>query len=156
MSDKTVFVISSGSYSDYSVHGVLDVKTRAEANDMVARINAIDDGGFSGPYRVEGLSIIAPDVERVSTLIIEQNIWDDGSASEPETRYHCDWPFDSIFEPGPLVWRWVRAPGHKGKGGRLEVSGTDHERVRKVFSDRSAMLRAGDPLRGRVSAGGKS
>jgi hypothetical protein len=54
----------------------------------------------------------------------------------------------------PVTWRWVRAPVHDGKGGRLEVYGTDEQRVRQTFSDRKAQLLTEDAFRMRREAKG--
>lgn len=145
MSTKTVNVISSGSYSDYRVHAVVEGSLK-DAKRLVDRANGIRDS-YHDEYVVESLPVVTADVERVSILSLQENIWDDGTTTEAHERTNVEWPFDALHEQGALSWRWVRAPMHKNRGGRLEVSGTDHERVRKVFSDRRAALMTDDALR---------
>lgn len=145
MSAATVNVISSGSYSDYRVHAVVE-GTLKDAKRLVDRANGIRDS-YHDEYVVESLPVVSPDVERVSILTIQEQIWDDGGTDEHHERTNVEWPFDTVYDLADVSWRWVRAPMHKNRGGRLEVRGTDHERVRKVFSDRRAALMADDALR---------
>lgn len=152
---KDVYVISKGDYSDYSV--LCACPTKKDADVIAKRMNE-DDDVWGGPVRVERLPVHTADVEKVAILRMRVNIWDDGTTTLESASVSHEWPFDTVFDdPMPMKWRWVRAPVHGGRGGRLEVSGTDHERVRRVFSDRRAMLltddamRAKREMRGRVS-----
>jgi len=145
MSAETVHVISSGSYSDYRVHAVVK-GTKADAEALVARANGIRDS-YHDAYTVESLPTVSSDVERVSILSIQENVWDDGTTGDHYERTSVEWPFDTLYDLSEVSWRWVRAPAHHGRGGRLEVRGTDHERVRRVFSDRRAALMVDDALR---------
>lgn len=145
MSAETVYVISSGSYSDYRVHAVVKGGVK-DAQRLVDRANGIRDS-YHDDYTVESLPVVTADVERVSILSLQENIWDDGTTTELHERTSVEWPFDTMYDLADLSWRWVRAPMHKNRGGRLEVRGTDHERVRKVFSDRRAALMTDDALR---------
>lgn len=138
-----VLVISSGSYSDYRVHAVVD-GTREEAEALAAR--AQRHQGY-GDYEIETLPVVKPDVQRVSILLLTATVWDNDLVTDQRERTETTWPFDSPWDVRDVSWRWVRAPIHQNKGGRLDVHGTDHERVRKVFSDRLAMLRTDDAMR---------
>ena len=138
-----VLVISSGSYSDYRVHAVID-GTRDEAEALAQRAGL----GHYDEYRIETLPVVKPDVQRVSVLLLTATVWDqDALVTDQHERTETTWPFDSVWDVVDVSWRWVRAPMHQGKGGRLDVHGTDHERVRKVFSDRLAMFRTDDAMR---------
>lgn len=149
---KSKWVISRGSYSDYRVLCIVDGK-KSDAKMLAARMNATGDSWGDG-YDIEEMPIVSPDVQRVEILNLTSEISDDGTTQERDPRISVEWPFDSLFGAPDLSWRWVRAPCHNGKGGRLEVWGTDHERVRKVFSDRRAMLLSDDALRAKREATG--
>lgn len=144
---KTVYVIASGEYSDYRVLAVVD-GTEAEAEVLAARAN---HGEPYKEFRVEALPVVAPDVQQITCLSMQVTIWDDGTTDEEHQRIDARWPFDLLWsdEGRPVGARWVRAPMHQGKGGRLEVRGADHERVRKTFSDLRAALLADDAMRAR-------
>jgi len=138
----TMWVIASGSYSDYRVHAVCDSKKTAKT--IAARANA-DRDGYHDDYVIEELVYVDdPQISKVETLRLSVNIWDDGTETEDRESYSVEWPFDTLYGLSDCTWRWVRAPMHKNKGGRLEVSGTDHERVRKVFGERRALIHSDD------------
>jgi len=152
MSDKKfIWVISSGSYSDYRVNAAFDSKKTAKA--VAARANASEDG-----YRefwVESLPYFDdPNIQRVETLSLHCEIWDSGKVDESDPWYRIEWPFDALYEIVDCRWRWVRAPIHKNLGGRLEVSGTNHELVRKVYGEKKSALMYDDALRSRGSMSG--
>lgn len=143
---KTMWVISSGSYSDYRVQAVCDSKETAET--IVARANADRSGGYRSEYEVEELVYMDdPKVQKVETLRLSVTIWDDGTETQDTQAYDVEWPFDSLYGLTECEWRWVRAPVHDGKGGRLDIRGTDHERVRKVFGERRALIHSDDAFR---------
>lgn len=131
-------------YSDYRVKCVCPSKKDAE---QVATKMRGDEDGWDSDARAEPFPIITGDVEKVEYLRIAEEIRDDGERNESSESVRSIWPFGDIYQPVACEWRWVRAPVHQGKGGRLEVGGIDHERVRKVFSDRRAQLIADDAMR---------
>lgn len=139
----TVHVISSGSYSDHRVFAVVQ-GTREQAEALAAR--ASQGSPYYG-YDVEELLVVSPDVQQVSLLTLLIDVWDDGSAGEVRESIQTVWPFDSVYGTPDVSRRWVRAPIHHGLGGRLEVRGTDHERVRKAYSETLAVLRTDSVLR---------
>lgn len=140
-----VWVVSTGSYSDYRVLCACPTKKDAE---RVARKYGSDAG-------IESLPIVGGEVEKVDVLHLSTTLWDDGAETDTSDRIsHC-WPFEPWEDVAPLIWRWVRAPMHKNKGGRLDVHGTDHTRVRKVFSDRRAETIAEPAVRMRKEAQGR-
>lgn len=152
MSDR-IYVVSAGTYSDYAVLCACNSKSDAA---IIAK-KVTDSGiGWRGDARVESLPVVTSDVAPVSVLRLSENIFDDDRLAGYDEQVRVEWPFDSLFgDAVPLHWRWVRAPIHEGKGGRLEVSGTDHERVRKVFSERKALLRTDDAFRARREVNGR-
>lgn len=140
---KKMWVVSAGSYSDYRVLAVCDCKKTAVK--LVDRYNA---GGSYGYARVESLSYVDdPNISRVEVLSMSTTLWDDGSEDVQDNQFRVEWPFEPLYTHEDCVWRWVRAPIHGGKGGRLDVYGTDHERVRKVFGERRALLIMDDAFR---------
>lgn len=139
---KEMWAITSGSYSDYRVHAICD--SEATAEKIVARANK----GGNERYMVESFSFVDdPEISMVDILHISVNIWDNGTQDAVSERYSAEWPFDSTYGLADCFWRWVRAPIHGGRGGRLDVWGTDHERVRKVFGDQRAMFLVDDAMR---------
>jgi hypothetical protein len=153
---ETVWVISRGSYSDYRV--LAQVRgSKKDAELLAARANAAGDDLYGDPYEVESLPVVSPDVQKVETLMLIAEIRDQGpSVKDEKVSIRVEWPFDSLYALAKVEWRWVRAPVHQGRGGRLEVWGTDHERVRKVYGDRKAMLLSDDAMRAkRESRGGR-
>ena len=149
--ERKVWVVSSGSYSDYRVLCACPDKKTAET--VSAKMAAA--GGWRSDTRVESLTLVTDDVERVSILWLSVNLWDDGTESDSVESFRYEWPFDALFDDAkPVHWRWVRTPFHLNSGGRLEVSGTDHERVRKAFSDHRGQIKSDDALRARKARGG--
>lgn len=141
---KTMWAVSSGSYSDYRVHAVCD--SEATAKTIVARANA--DANTYERYEIEELAFIDdPTIKKAETLRLRVNIWDDGTETQQSETFIVEWPFDTLWDLTDCSWRLVRAPIHNGKGGRIEVWGTDHERVRKVFGERRALFHSDDAFR---------
>lgn len=142
-----MWAVSSGSYSDYRVLCVC--ATKKDAERIIAR--AADE--FADEMRVEQ-KILADDTTAPEEILnLTVNLWDDGTEGGHREWVRAQWPWDYGYAP-PVKWRWVRAPIHDNKGGRLEVSGSDHERVRRVFSDRRAQIKAEDALRLKPETGG--
>jgi hypothetical protein len=146
---KKMWAVSRGSYSDYTVLCLL--KTKAEAKTLVKRMIEAGDDMYGDPPRVEEIPVVTADVEQVDILRMQVTLWDGGGEAEASATHWTKWPFDTIWieDAQPVHWRWVRAPCHNGRGGRLEVAGTDHERVRKVFGERKALIQTDPILRGK-------
>jgi hypothetical protein len=139
--------VSSGSYSDYRVMCVCPSKKDAKA---VAEKYNRDKSSSYDAAEVESLPIVTGDVEKVVTLSLSTTLWDDGRETDQRPAdLRVEWPFDAMYGTPDVYWRWVRAPMHGDKGGRLDVRGVDHERVRKVFSEQRAALIADDAYRAR-------
>lgn len=144
---KGTWVIARGSYSDYRV--LCACPSKKDAKTLAARFNSTETYEQAG---IEWLPEFDGQTERVEILLLSTTLWDDGSETEQRESFRTEWPFDGIYDHKPVNWRWVRAPCHHEKGGRLDVSGTDHERVRRVFSDKRAEIIATDVLRLRREA----
>lgn len=144
MTDQKVWVVASGEYSDYRVLCACDSKARAET---VAQLLRADQDRFRSDARVESLPLVMTDPEKVRLYHASVTVWDDGRVTDEREWITTEWPFDQWEPITPVWWRWVRAPVHKDKGGRLEIRGTDEQRVRRVLSDRKAQLLAEDAFR---------
>ena len=139
-SEQIAFVVTSGAYSDYSVSCVFlrreDAETWVDAgNSWSYRPNA----GADDEYRIEEFPLLGR-VATLETLRLNAGFDPDSGAllrEVVETRPVVvgDPP---EFEPcrhKVTVWEWARSIN-------LEVQGTDEERVRKVFSEQAAMIKA--------------
>lgn len=142
MTDR-VWLVSSGSYSDYRVLCAAPSKKAAE--DIVRTLNAADEWA---KYFAEQVPVIEQ-AERVAVYGLEAIITDAGTVREESARDRDEWNVDPLYPERrrPVTVRWVRAPCYNGRAGRLEVYGTDRERVRKTFSDMKAQLLADPVLR---------
>ena len=143
MSDR-VWVVSSGSYSDYRVHCAAPSKKAAQA--IVVALN----GDETCNYFIEQVPVIDK-AERVTIYGVEAIVTDNGTVREESVRDRDEWNVDPLYPQRlrPVTVRWVRAPIYNGQAGRLEVYGLDRERVGKTFSDMKAQLVADPALRKR-------
>ena len=146
MSDKSVWLVSSGAYSDYRVHCAAPNKKAAKA--IIAALNS--DEPSCHHYFIEQVPVIDK-AEKVTIYGIEAIITDDGTVRGESVRDRDEWNVDPLYPQRlrPVTVRWVRAPIYYGRAGRLEVYGTDEERVRKTYSDMRAQLLADPALRKR-------
>lgn len=143
--DKSVWVVSSGSYSDYRVHCAAPSKTAAQG--IVDALNG-DDEWIK--YFVERVPVVDK-AEKVTIYGVEAIVTDDGTVREESVRDRDEWNVDPLYQQRlrPVTVRWVRAPIYNGQAGRLEVYGTDRGLVLKTFSDTRAQLIADPGLRAR-------
>ena len=144
MTDQ-VWLVSSGTYSEYRVHCA--APSKQAAYDIVDALNAA--GGRTG-YFVEQVPVIEH-AERFTIYGIEAVISDDGTARAEAVFDRDEWNVDPRYPERlrPVTVRWVRAPVYNGRAGRLEVYGLDQELVRETFSDMKAQLLADPKLRKR-------
>ncbi len=136
-----IWVLSTGSYSDYSVVAAFPTKALAEA---AMNANAtLDEELWSGnTYRVESLPLFIEPPQIVTTYSLSAEISDNGTVRLSPERTRREWEFDQLYQSGPRPFvRFVRAPVHKDKGGRLDVHGTDQRAVEQAFSDNVARIR---------------
>ena len=143
----SVWLIESGSYSDYTVHAACPDKATAER--VAAELNAANVDSWDD-YNVTEVPLVT-DVVIITTHQLSAEVWDNGTTSATRESSRTEWEGNLLYPQhrAPVGKRWVRAPIHDGKGGRLEVFGTDLERVRRVFSDTRAQLIADPGLRAR-------
>jgi len=141
---KTMWAVTSGSYSDYHVLCVCDSEARAK------RIAATPTGGYPS-YDVQTIPYRDDDPQQIVIHGLECEVWDDGTATEQRTSIEVEWDFDMLWPERNVrsISRWVRAPVHKNHGGRLEVHGNDLEAVRHSFSDLRAQLMTTSGMRGK-------
>lgn len=147
--DNRMWTVESGGYSDHRVLCVCPTKKQAEA--LVEALNS-NKSGWSDAFI--GSLPVATEVNFVTTYTMSCEVWDDGTTTETSESVRTELDIDMLWpdRARPVGWRWVRAPIHKSFGGRLEVFGTDHEAVRRTFSDRRAQLIAEDAFRKRREA----
>lgn len=150
MTERKMYAISSGDYSDYGV-AVL-VETKEEAEKLCAKMNGFTDGGYHG-YNVEEFDVADSSAERTLVLSMQEVLLDDGGTQDAYEVTQPYWPWEE--DQVAVRWRWVRAPYIRDKGGRLEASGTDHDLVRKVFADKKAALQSDDALRSQTEMRGQ-
>ena len=148
---SSLWAVTKGSYSDYRVLCICDSKERAK---RIASLPAKDS--WSDDRNVEEILFFDRDPVTVTTYSISEELLDDGTTHAYREDIRSEWEFDMLYPERnrPAIWRWVRAPYIENRGGRLDVSGTDLERVRKVFSDRKAMLRSDDAMRAKRESHG--
>lgn len=147
-----MYTVERGAYSDHRVLCVC--KTKRQANAIVKAYNG--DPESWGENAFVGELPIVTKAEKITTFGLICEVWDDGRVTDEREDMRTEFTFDMLWSTyaAPVIWRWVRAPTHQGKGGRLEVHGTDLERVRRVYSDRRAQLLAEDAFRMKREAKG--
>ena len=144
MTDR-VWLVSSGSYSDYRVHCA--APSKRGAREIVAALNGADEWT---KYFIEQVPVIDK-AEKVTIYGIEAIITDGGTVREESVCDRDEWNVDPLYPQRlrPVTVRWVRAPIYNGKAGRLEVYGLDQGLVSETFSDVKAQLLADSELRSR-------
>lgn len=137
---KSVWLVSSGSYSDYRV--LCAAPSKKAAQGIVAALNEADE---SIRHFVERVPVFEK-AERVTIYGLEAVIEDAGTVHRRSVRERDEWNVDPLLPERlrPVAVRWVRAPIYNGQAGRLEVYGTDRELVGTTFSTMKARL-VGDP-----------
>ncbi|AYB70187.1 hypothetical protein SEA_ONEIAGILLIAN_77 [Microbacterium phage OneinaGillian] len=143
---KTMWAISSGDYSDYRVTAVCESKEIAEA--VAKKMNMLEGHKGYGEYGIEEMPVLDESVHRVMVHHMNVEIRDAGGTGTERQWKSPAWAFEE--DAVEVAWRWVRAPMYNGKAGRLDVWGTNLERVRKVLGDQRAMLMADDAYRANV------
>lgn len=128
------WIVVSGEYESYSV--LCACPGEASAKALAAKLEKEPD--IDCP-RAVWLPTFDASVEKQTVLTISVNLWDDGSRQELHRDTDEWWPWYFILVR-PVGWRWVRAPVHEGKGGRLEVWGTNHEAVEVKFRELEGMI----------------
>lgn len=143
MAAETMWAVTHGSYSDYTVLCVCPSKDVAER--VAAKIKGAP-GTWNTSPEIQEFHVATDDTQPVDILTMRVELWDDGTESDYRETRDLRWPWDWGYTPD-LQWRWWRASIHQRQGGTLLVSGSDHERVRRVFSDRRAQVKSEDAFR---------
>lgn len=148
MSD-IAYVVTHGSYSDYSVDAVFTDKALAEAH--VAKLQGV---GRSQDYEVEEFPLYSELPEYASLLSMSMRVgairgryrsW----TAEPAPEAGVEYVFDELnytdicVDPSLNELRECRVRGGKvGIDPSFYVDGTDHDRVRKVYGEKLAEYKA--------------
>lgn len=141
---KRIFTVESGSYSDHAVLAVFDDEATAKAwRDALVT----EDEGWHRDAWVGNIQLIPAGMKpfKVTTWQQHVELWDNGETETKGPWSRTEYPISMLSgEPPkrPKV-RYVRAPMHNDKGGRLEVVGSTEKSVVKVVSERIAMWKAG-------------
>jgi hypothetical protein len=151
-----VWLVMSGGYDEYVICAAA---TKADAEQIMAKVNEAD---HYPDARIVCTTILTGDVQRVRFASMVATRWDNGIITRGD-RVNFEWipePVHIEAYPWQLVhaqpcrWRWVRAPIHEGKGGRLEVNGTDEALVRSTFAELLYRLNTDANFRRRKEATG--
>ncbi len=134
-----VYAISEGSYSDYRVRAIF--KTRKLAEEAIARARTVSryDDDWN---EVEEYDLYDQVPQPITTYRLTQDLWDDGTEGPEYRTVSTAMPWDWDVAPRRPEVRFVRAPIHRDKGGRLEVAARTEAAARKAFRDRKARWRA--------------
>lgn len=148
---KIMYALSQGDYSDYRVIGICE--TREIADATAARINGLEGRSSYYEVNVEEIAVLDESVHQIIVHHMSVEILDDGTTAHERSHDRTLWSYE-LTEIAEAKWRWVRAPYIQDRGGRLNVHGTDLERVRKVLSEQRAALLADPAYRDRVEMTG--
>lgn len=140
---KTCYAIVSGSYSDYSVLAVATDRPTAEAWAKAVRDNKESRRSDAS---VEEMMLLEPDepVRTYHRVALYEEWWDDGTTTAYRLNETDELPIDMLYgiPPSRPSVRFVRAPMHANKGGRIEIYGRTRKAVLKVYSEQKAMWQA--------------
>lgn len=129
---KTVWVLTHGSYSDYSIYAVCATEALAiELRDLDTKLGLLIDS--NDPFEMTLYDAVPPVIEYAS----REATWG-ANRDTPEIKRHdqkyrtfTGKDFEITDKPEPL-----------SKPRFLRVEGTDPDRVDKIFSDRVAQIMA--------------
>lgn len=141
MSERKVWAITTGAYSDYSVRALFSSKRAAK---QAAEANNKDEDGWHRDTEIEVFYLYDEVPVKVTEFFYQVEIWDDGRVTNERNHATTCLPWNHLWglpKARPDV-RYVRAPMYRDKGGRLEVRGTDEQAVKQAFSDNKARLLA--------------
>lgn len=139
---RMLWAVDAGSHDDYCILGVCE--TEEDAAQWAAFINESEDNWRDDPG-VRRIVFVPRGVEpyNVTTWRYHVVLMDDGQMIGGTERSYTSNAIDRDLPPRPPTVRYVRAPCHEGRGGRLEVTGDDHEEVRRVAAVKIAAWKAG-------------
>ncbi len=140
---KVIYAISSGSYSDYGVHAVCTDEATAKAWALAL---SQEEDGYRKDAFVEEIAILEPGepVKKRHRVSLRQELSDDGTERKVNIEEDDEYPVGCIWDAPPdrPSVRFVRAPCHNGKGGRLEIEGRTLEGVMKVYGEQHAVWKS--------------
>lgn len=137
-----IWAVYTGPYYEKDVLCVCPTKDDAEriANRYSAERS-------DGEVEVHPLTFMTADTPKISTLRMTTQLWDDGTETNTAEHVYTNWPYEATDDDRVAVKAlWVRARFMIGHG-RLDVFGTDHDRVREMYRERRAQLLANEELR---------
>lgn len=139
---KRVYIVTHGCYSDYSVALVTLSKTHAQrVADEMSKPKSPDD--YVETHNVEEVAFL--ETGEMPTLVTQHFRFaelTEGAVGREWSHCNTAWSHNILPTKRPRV-HFVKAPMHGGKGGRLEVVGTDVGHVEKAYHDRIRMFKAG-------------
>jgi hypothetical protein len=105
---KTLYAVSSGSYSDYSVDAIFSSKEKA-----TEFMRMVPDGDYNG---IEVYELDPPYVDKIKK---GYSIWDilmlrDGTVERVHRSELRKW--EVLRSSEPRIWQRTKAPAYKGKG----------------------------------------
>ena len=128
---RLVYAFVTGAYSDYGVEALFETRELAQM--------AVDVTSESHSYspRIEEMWLYDEFPERIESWTMTVEVWDDGQVDEVLTRNESAYPWEHLWgiPPERPRVRYVRAPIHHDRGGRIEVYGQDRVGVQKALND---------------------
>lgn len=145
---KKVWMVSSGSYSDYSVSAVFETEAQADRAAEAANTNEGYLGYFveERPWYPEGEEPEVITLYRGSVVLLDDGTHQVIRVENPRTEIEFV-HFGPIPPRGRALIRQVRAPIYKDKGARLEVVARTPTLLRKALNDRVMEHKALGPRR---------
>lgn len=139
MGHRTVWALTSGSYSDYGIEAIFTTEKAALAASKLK-----EDEYDWHDYNVESFILYDEVPEEVTLYEMVEVIVDGSPSYVSTTKVTSKTKYPWMFLWGtprarPHV-RYVRAPVYKGKAGRLEVHGNDKQAVQQAFSDQRGVI----------------
>lgn len=135
----TVWAVTTGSYSDYSVKVLFTSKKLAEQH-----VTALREIGYdSYDAGVEEMALLDAEPKRVRVYYRWARIDADGDVINERVEDSLDWEYGDLWGiPKPIMSaRTYHAPAY-GKDTLVEVRGSSKARVEKAYHDRIAQARA--------------
>lgn len=142
---KTLFVLRSGQcFGDEIMAAFTDEQTAIAWRDAIQK-EAIqsDEYAFYEDVRLDTLTLVEGEVPHKTTGYFKvAELGDDGMVSGVRMIPRRDWAICHRVPQRTKV-RYVRAPCHQDKGGRLEVEAASMESVERIFSKKLRQWMAG-------------
>lgn len=154
---KTITAISSGCYSDYSVGYIFE-----DPEDAEAWVKALNEGRYSylDEFETEEFTLVpkGTKVEHVTEYEISATLRPGGVVANVNESSEEIWEIDCKHDhPSKRPTVYVSPLfGNNRDSAILRITGSTHESVRKVFSERTAAWKAGSWIIGPETQKGKS